>query len=133
MLDYSVHIDKESMFNTPSVFAVYGCMETLRWIDRQGLANIEKMNIAKAELLYNEIDGNALFEGTTAKEDRSYMNVTFVLKDDTMNEAFLKACSEAKISGIKGHRSVGGFRASMYNALGLDSVQALVNVIQTFK
>jgi phosphoserine aminotransferase len=133
MLDYNTHIDKESMFNTPSVFAVYGCMETLRWIDDQGLANIEKMNNAKAELLYNEIDTNAMFEGTTAKEDRSYMNVTFVLKDDSMNEAFLKACAEVNISGLKGHRSVGGFRASMYNALGIESVQALVNVMQTFK
>lgn len=133
MLDYNTHISKESMFNTPSVFAVYGCLQTLKWIDKQGLANIEKINNEKAELLYNEIDSNPLFEGTTALEDRSYMNATFVLKDDSMNADFLAACAEAKISGIKGHRSVGGFRASMYNALGLDSVQALVNVMQTFK
>ena len=133
MLNYTTHIAKESMFNTPSVFAVYGCMQTLRWIDKQGLANIEKVNNQKAELLYNEIDSNPLFEGTTAVEDRSFMNATFVLKDDSKNAAFLEACANANISGIKGHRSVGGFRASMYNALGLDSVQALVNVMQTFK
>ncbi|MDB9882912.1 3-phosphoserine/phosphohydroxythreonine transaminase [Bacteroidia bacterium] len=133
MLDYNTHISKDSMFNTPSVFAVYGCMQTLRWIDKQGLATIEKLNTQKADVLYNEIDNNDLFEGTTAVEDRSKMNITFVLKDDSRNEDFLSACADANISGIKGHRSVGGFRASIYNALGLDSVTALVNVIKAFK
>jgi phosphoserine aminotransferase len=133
MLDYNTHISKGSMFNTPSVFAVYGCMQTLRWIDKQGLDEIEKINEAKASLLYNEIDNNPLFEGTAATEDRSRMNVTFILKDSNKDEAFLKACADANISGIKGHRSVGGFRASMYNALGLDSVQALVEVMKNFK
>lgn len=133
MLNYNTHISKGSMFNTPSVFAVFGCNETLKWIDKQGLANIERINNEKAELLYNEIDNNDLFKGTTAVEDRSYMNVTFVLNDDSFNEAFLNAAKEANINGIKGHRSVGGFRASMYNALGKDSVEALVNVMQTFK
>ncbi|HAV25801.1 MAG TPA: 3-phosphoserine/phosphohydroxythreonine transaminase [Bacteroidetes bacterium] len=132
ILTYQTHIDKESMFNTPSVFAVYGCLQTLKWIDKQGLSNIEKINTDKANLLYNAIDGNDSFEGTTATEDRSKMNVTFVLKDDTKNAAFLDACAEAKINGIKGHRSVGGFRASMYNALGLESVQALVDVMNKF-
>jgi phosphoserine aminotransferase len=132
ILTYQTHIEKESMFNTPSVFAVYGCLQTLKWIDKQGLSNIEKINTDKANLLYNAIDGNDSFEGTTATEDRSKMNVTFVLKDDTKNAAFLDACAEAKINGIKGHRSVGGFRASMYNALGLDSVQALVDVMNKF-
>ncbi|MFT4876347.1 MAG: phosphoserine aminotransferase [Bacteroidia bacterium] len=132
ILTYQTHIDKESMFNTPSVFAVYGCLQTLKWIDKQGLSNIEKINTDKANLLYNAIDGNDSFEGTTAIEDRSKMNVTFVLKDDSKNAAFLDACAEAKINGIKGHRSVGGFRASMYNALGLDSVQALVDVMNKF-
>jgi phosphoserine aminotransferase len=132
ILTYQTHIDKESMFNTPSVFAVYGCLQTLKWIDKQGLSNIEKINTDKANLLYNAIDGNDSFEGTTATEDRSKMNVTFVLKDDSKNAAFLDACAEAKINGIKGHRSVGGFRASMYNALGLDSVQALVDVMNKF-
>ena len=132
ILTYQTHIEKESMFNTPSVFAVYGCLQTLKWIDKQGLSHIEKINTDKANLLYNAIDGNDSFEGTTAIEDRSKMNVTFVLKDDTKNAAFLDACAEAKINGIKGHRSVGGFRASMYNALGLDSVQALVDVMNKF-
>ena len=132
ILTYQTHIDKESMFNTPSVFAVYGCLQTLKWIYKQGLSHIEKINTDKSNLLYNAIDGNDSFEGTTAIEDRSKMNVTFVLKDDTKNAAFLDACAEAKINGIKGHRSVGGFRASMYNALGLDSVQALVDVMNKF-
>ena len=132
ILTYQTHIEKESMFNTPSVFAVYGCLQTLKWIDKQGLSHIEKINTDKSNLLYNAIDGNDSFEGTTAIEDRSKMNVTFVLKDDTKNAAFLDACAEAKINGIKGHRSVGGFRASMYNALGLDSVQALVDVMNKF-
>ena len=132
ILTYQTHIEKESMFNTPSVFAVYGCLQTLKWIDKQGLSNIEKINTDKANLLYNAIDGNDSFEGTTATEDRSKMNVTFVLKDESKNAAFLDACAEAKINGIKGHRSVGGFRASMYNALGLESVQALVDVMNKF-
>jgi phosphoserine aminotransferase len=132
ILTYQTHVDKESMFNTPSVFAVYGCLQTLKWIDKQGLSHIEKLNTDKANLLYTAIDGNDSFEGTTAIEDRSKMNVTFVLKDDSRNAAFLDACAEAKINGIKGHRSVGGFRASMYNALGLDSVQALVDVMNKF-
>lgn len=133
MLDYNTHIKKDSMFNTPSVFAVFGVLETLRWIKKQSLKQIEKVNVEKADVLYKEIDSNELFEGTTAVEDRSLMNATFVLKDDSLNDAFLAACKEANISGIKGHRSVGGFRASMYNALELDSVKALVNVMQTFK
>ena len=133
MLNYNTHISKGSMFNTPSVFAVFGCNETLKWIDKQGLDNIERINEQKAGLLYNEIDSNPLFKGTTAEEDRSLMNVTFLLNDDALNDAFLNASKEANISGIKGHRSVGGFRASMYNALGKDSVEALVNVMQTFK
>ena len=132
ILTYQTHIEKESMFNTPSVFAVYGCLQTLKWIDKQGLSHIEKINTDKANLLYNAIDGNDSFEGTTATEDRSKMNVTFVLKDESKNAAFLDACAEAKINGIKGHRSVGGFRASMYNALGLESVQALVDVMNKF-
>ena len=133
MLNYNTHISKDSMFNTPSVFAVFGCNETLKWIDSQGLETIEKINEDKASLLYNEIDRNELFQGTTAIEDRSLMNITFVLNDDSLNEAFMNAAKEANISGIKGHRSVGGFRASTYNALGKDSIEALVNVMQTFK
>jgi phosphoserine aminotransferase len=133
MLDYTTHIKGESMFNTPSVFAIFGCMHTLRWIDEQGLSTIEKINTAKANLLYNEIDINPNFVGTTAIEDRSKMNVTFKCATEEIEGAFEKAIKYANISGLKGHRSVGGYRASMYNALGIDSVQALVDVMQTFK
>ena len=133
MLDYNTHIDKGSMFNTPSVFAVYGCLQTLKWINGQGLEEIEKYNNIKADLIYSEIDQNDMFEGTTAVEDRSIMNATFVLKEERLNHAFLNACNEANISGIKGHRSVGGFRASMYNAMRLESVEVLVNVMRNFK
>ena len=133
MLDYNTHIDKGSMFNTPSVFAVYGCLQTLKWINGQGLEEIEKYNNIKADLIYSEIDQNDMFEGTTAVEDRSKMNATFILKEERLNDAFLNACNEANISGIKGHRSVGGFRASMYNAMRLESVEVLVNVMRNFK
>ena len=132
MMDYKIHIAKESMFNTPPAFPVYVVLQTLKWIDKTGIETIENRNKAKADLLYNEIDRNEAFIGTVAANDRSWMNATFLLKDESRNEAFLEACKEANISGVKGHRSVGGFRASMYNALELDSVQALVNVMQTF-
>ncbi len=133
MLDYNTHINKGSMFNTPSVFAVYGCLQTLKWIDGQGLEEIENYNNIKADLIYSEIDQNDMFEGTTAVEDRSIMNATFVLKEERLNDAFLNACNEANISGLKGHRSVGGFRASMYNAMRIESVKVLVDVMRNFK
>ena len=133
MLDYNTHINKGSMFNTPSVFAVYGCLQTLKWIDGQGLEEIENYNNLKADLIYSEIDQNDMFEGTTAVEDRSIMNATFVLKEERLNDAFLNACNEANISGLKGHRSVGGFRASMYNAMRIESVKVLVDVMRNFK
>ncbi len=131
MLDFRTHIKKDSMFNTPPVFAVYVSMLTLQWLkDLGGVEAIQKINQQKADLLYNEIDRNALFEGTTAKEDRSNMNATFVLKDEAHTNAFNEMWKSANISGIKGHRSVGGYRASMYNALSLESVQALVDVMK---
>lgn len=133
MLNYQTHIDKGSMFNTPPVFSVYVILQTLKWIKESGIDRIQTDNNSKASLLYDEIDRNPLFKGTAAKEDRSNMNVTFVLEDDSMNDSFLSAASAANISGIKGHRSVGGFRASMYNALGLDSVESLVRVMKNFK
>lgn len=133
MLDYNTHINKGSMFNTPSVFAVYGCLQTLKWIDGQGLEEIENYNNLKADLIYSEIDQNDMFEGTTEIEDRSIMNATFVLKEERLNDAFLNACNEANISGLKGHRSVGGFRASMYNAMRIESVKVLVDVMRNFK
>ncbi|WP_333809659.1 3-phosphoserine/phosphohydroxythreonine transaminase [Flavobacterium sp.] len=131
MLDYQQHVSKESMYNTPPVFPVYASLLTLQWLKKiGGIAGIEKINDAKATLLYNEIDRNPLFRGTAVKEDRSNMNVTFLLEDETHQEKFDTMWKAAGISGLAGHRSVGGYRASMYNALPIESVQVLVNVMQ---
>ena len=133
MLDLKVHIDKDSMFNTPPVFPIYTSMLTLQWMkDLGGLTEIEKINAAKAELLYSEIDNNPLFKGAAAVEDRSKMNVTFLLNDESLQDDFNKMWNDAGVSGIKGHRSVGGYRASIYNAMPLSSVQALVDVMKEF-
>jgi len=131
MLDYNTHISKDSMFNTPPVFPIYVSMLTLQWLkDNGGVEWIEKINQQKADLLYNEIDRNPLFEGTANKEGRSNMNVTFLLTDESKEEEFNKMWNEAGINGLKGHRSVGGYRASMYNALPIESVQVLVDVMK---
>ena len=130
MLDYKVHIDKSSMFNTPPVFAVYTSMLTLQWLkDLGGIKAIEEENEKKARLIYSEIDLNPLFKGFAAKEDRSFMNATFTLTNDDLQETFDTMWKEAGINGLNGHRSVGGYRASMYNALSLDSVKVLVEVM----
>ena len=131
IMNYQQHIEKESMYNTPAVFAVYTSLLTLQWLKNLGgIAAIEKVNEAKAKLLYAEIDRNPLFRGTTVKEDRSNMNATFVLNDENHKELFDSMWKAAGISGITGHRSVGGYRASMYNALPIESVQALVDVMK---
>ncbi|MCL4151407.1 UNVERIFIED_CONTAM: hypothetical protein GTU68_019155 [Idotea baltica] len=131
MLNYQVFIDKDSMYNTPAVFPIYVTMLTLEWLKGLGgIPFIEKVNEQKAKLLYEEIDRNPLFKGVVAKEDRSIMNATFTLTDQSLKEKFDKMWQEANISGISGHRSVGGYRASMYNALPFHSVQALVDVMQ---
>jgi phosphoserine aminotransferase len=131
MLDYQVHIKKESMNNTPSVFAVYVSMLTLEWLkELGGIEAIEKLNEEKAEILYAEIDRNPLFVGFAEREDRSLMNVTFKLANSDYQETFDAMWNEAGISGIKGHRSVGGYRASIYNAMPIESVQVLVNAMQ---
>ncbi len=131
MLDYRIHAKSDSMFNTPPVFSIYVAMLTLEWLkDLGGIEVMEKMNEDKAALLYNEIDSNPLFEGTAALEDRSLMNVTFLLKDESLKDEFDTMWNAANISGIKGHRSVGGYRASMYNALAKESVQTLVDVMK---
>lgn len=133
IMDYRNHINEGSMLNTPPVFAIYVCMLTLRWLKKQGgVAAIEKINNQKADLLYNEIDANPLFTGTVAKEDRSKMNVCFVMENATIEEKFLQFAIENNIYGIKGHRSVGGFRASLYNALPLESVKYLVELMADF-
>lgn len=132
MLNYKVHIDKDSMFNTPPVFSVYTSMLTLEWIkENGGISAVEKLNKEKATLLYNEIDRNLLFDSYVKnKEDRSTMNATFNLKDSKHKEVFEAQLKQAGINGLNGHRSVGGYRASMYNALSLESVQTLVDVMQ---
>jgi phosphoserine aminotransferase len=137
MLDYRTHIHGEDgMFNTPPVFPIYIMFQTLQWIQSVGgMEVMNKMNIEKAALLYHEIDRNPLFVGTAAKEDRSIMNICFVMTDEYKNKetAFLEFAKANNIVGIKGHRSVGGFRASTYNALPKESVQTLVNCMQEFE
>jgi phosphoserine aminotransferase len=130
MMDYKVQISKGSMFNTPPVFAVYTSMLNLEWLkSKGGITAIEKENEKKAQLIYSEIDLNPLFDGFSAKSDRSVMNATFTLKNDNLKDTFDSMWQEAGINGINGHRSVGGYRASMYNALSLESVQVLVEIM----
>lgn len=133
MLDYRTHIKKNSSFNTPPVFPIYVSMLTLRWIKAQGgLDALAKHNASQADRMYAAIDRNPLFTGTAAREDRSRMNATFVAQDPDIEQAFLQACHDANISGIKGHRSVGGFRSSMYNALPDESLQVLIDLMDDF-
>lgn len=133
ILDYSQHIAKESMYNTPPVFPVYASLLTLQHLENNGgIAAAEARNQAKAKLLYEEIDRNPLFETFCKKEDRSLMNVSFRLLDESKKEAFDNAWKAAGISGLNGHRSIGGYRASLYNALPLESVQVLVDVMKNF-
>jgi phosphoserine aminotransferase len=133
-LDYATHIKKDSMFNTPPVFATYVSMLTLRWLKAKGgVEVIEKENQAKADLIYSEIDRNSKFSGTAAKEDRSNMNACFLPVEGADTGKFDEMWKAAGINGINGHRSVGGYRASMYNALPLEGVQVLVDVMQAFE
>lgn len=130
-MDLSLHIDKESMLNTPPVFAVYVSYLTLKHLEENGgIAAAEAKNEAKAKLIYDEIDRNPLFEGYAAKEDRSLMNVSFKLTDESKKEAFDTAWKSAGISGLNGHRSLGGYRASIYNAMPIESVKVLVDVMK---
>ncbi|EGJ71341.1 Phosphoserine aminotransferase [Bacteroides coprosuis DSM 18011] len=136
MLNYKVHVDKESMFNTPPVLPIYSALMTLRWIKKQGGVKVmEQRAIDRAHLLYGEIDRNSMFEGTVAHEDRSRMNVRFVLKPEyqSLEGEFLKFADERGIVGIKGHRITGGFRASLYNAMPMSSVQVLVDCMKEFE
>jgi phosphoserine aminotransferase len=133
MMDYRNHIQTGSMLNTPPVFAVYVCMLTLRWLKQQGgVAAIEKRNNVKAKLLYDTLDNLPIFRPTVAREDRSKMNVVFVIDEPELEKEFLKTCKENGMVAIKGHRSVGGFRASLYNALPLSSVEALTDLMKDF-
>ena len=130
MMDYKTHISKGSMFNTPPVFPIYTSMLTLEWLKGLGgISAIEKENEKKSRLMYSEVDLNPLFKGFAAKEDRSDMNATFTLENQNLKDTFESMLKEAGISGVNGHRSIGGYRASMYNAMPLDSVKALVEVM----
>ena len=134
IMNYELLIEKESMFNTPPVFSVYVSMLTLEWLSRNGgVSAMEIKNKKKAELIYNEIDRNPLFEGFTVKEDRSMMNATFTLKDESLTFRFDELWTSANINGLKGHRSVGGYRASMYNALEIKDIEVLVEVMKQFE
>ena len=136
MLDYRTHIEGESMFNTPPVFSIFVMNETLKWVKAQGgLEKVYEMNKEKAALLYNEIDRNPLFRGTAAKEDRSLMNICFVMAEgyEHLQDEFFAFAKERGMVGIKGHRSVGGFRASTYNACPKEAVEALVACMQEFE
>lgn len=135
MMKYKIHADNDSMYNTPPVFPILVSKYNLEWVlSAGGVEGMAKRNQEKADLLYNAIDNSPYFKGTTAVEDRSQMNVCFVFNEEHMGleEKFNEACKLANLSGLKGHRSVGGYRASLYNALPLESVQALVNVMETF-
>jgi phosphoserine aminotransferase len=136
MLDYRTHVKDGSMFNTPPVVPIYAALQTLKWLKANGgLTAMEKTNLEKADLLYSEIDRNKLFTGTAATEDRSIMNICFVMKEEykELEDEFGKFATAKGMVGIKGHRSVGGFRASTYNALPISSVQALVDCMQEFE
>jgi phosphoserine aminotransferase len=134
MLDYKVQIDGGSMYNTPPVFSIYVSMLNLRWLkSKGGVVEIEKENKSKSEALYREIDRNSLFKGTCRVEDRSRMNVCFVMENPELEKPFLKFAEDRNIVGIKGHRSVGGFRASLYNALPITSVHTLIDAMQDFE
>lgn len=134
IMDYRNHIKEGSMLNTPPVFAIYVCMLTLRWLKSiGGVAAVEKLNNEKAAALYAEIDRNPLFRGTVVPEDRSKMNVCFVMDSPALEEKFLSFAKERNIAGIKGHRLVGGFRASLYNALPMSSIAVLIAAMQEFE
>ena len=133
ILDYRNHIKEGSMLNTPPVFAVYVAMLTLQWIkNKGGVEVLEKENNKKAELFYNTLDALPVFTGTVRKQDRSKMNAVFIMKDPELEKQFLETCKENGMIGVKGHRSVGGFRVSMYNALPLESVKAITDLMREF-
>ena len=136
MLDYRTHVEKGSMFNTPPVVPIYTLMETLRWVKAQGgVKEMDRRAHERAEALYAEIDRNKLFRGTVAKEDRSLMNICFVMNDEfkDLEKSFLDFATERGMVGIKGHRSVGGFRASCYNAMTMEGVNALIQTMKDFE
>jgi phosphoserine aminotransferase len=136
MLDYRTHVEKGSMFNTPPVVPIYSALETLRWIKKNGgVEAMDKLAQQRAEIVYNEIDRNKLFRGTVAEEDRSLMNICFVMAEEykELEKPFFEFATAQGMVGIKGHRSVGGFRASCYNAQTIEGVEALVKCMKEFE
>ncbi len=134
MLDYKIHADNDSMYNTPPTFAIYMAMLVFRWLKEMGgIPEMEKRNIEKASLLYNYLDESALFNGTVVPKDRSLMNVPFLLPSDELNQKFIKEAKEAGLVNLAGHRSVGGMRASIYNPMPFEGVKALVSFMKEFE
>ena len=133
MLDYRTHISKKSSFNTPPVLPIYVCMLSLRALKSKGLDKVYTVNSEKASVVYNAIDRNSLFSGVVEKSDRSLMNITFTLKNADLESEFLDNCEAAGCIGLKGHRSVGGFRASIYNAMSIEGVNTLASVMDDFQ
>ena len=134
MMDYRNHIEANSLLNTPPVFAIYVCMLTLRWLKNNGgIAAADKRNEAKAKLFYETIDNSSVFRGTVAKEDRSKMNAVFVVEKEEVEKEFLQLCEKEGMVGVKGHRTTGGFRVSMYNAMPYESVKALTDLMKFFE
>lgn len=133
MMDYRNHIEANSLLNTPPVFAIYVCMLTLRWLKNiGGIPEAEKRNEAKAKLFYETLDASSVYKGTVAKEDRSKMNAVFTIEDPDLEKEFFSLCEKEGMVGVKGHRTTGGFRVSMYNALGIESVKALTDLMNYF-
>ncbi|HEY0355668.1 MAG TPA: aminotransferase class V-fold PLP-dependent enzyme, partial [Flavisolibacter sp.] len=134
MMDYRNHIEAGSLLNTPPVFAIYVCLLTLRWLKSiGGVKEAEKRNNVKARLFYDTLDNSEIFKGTVAKEDRSKMNAVFVMEQPELEKDFIALCEKEGMIGIKGHRTTGGFRVSMYNALSYDSVKALTDLMVHFE
>jgi phosphoserine aminotransferase len=136
MLDYRTHTEKGSMFNTPPVVPIYTALENLRWIKAQGgVKEMDRRALQRADMLYSEIDRNKLFKGTVAEEDRSVMNICFVMNEEyaELEKPFFEFATSKGMVGIKGHRSVGGFRASCYNAQTIEGVQALIDAMKEFE
>ena len=134
MMDYRNHIEANSLLNTPPVFAIYVCMLTLRWLKNNGgIAAAEKRNEAKAKLFYETVDGSSIFKGTVIREDRSKMNAVFVVENADVEKEFLQLCEKEGMVGVKGHRTTGGFRVSMYNAMSYEGVKALADLMKYFE
>jgi phosphoserine aminotransferase len=134
VMDYKLQADADSMLNTPATYSMYVAGLVFKWLKQLGgLAEMEKRNVQKAKALYDYLDQSKFFRNPIAKEDRSRMNIPFTLKDKALDEPFLKGAAERGLVQLKGHRSVGGMRASIYNAMPLEGVQRLVDYLREFE